>query len=81
MDSVAVHAHAMEGGAGSCGEAAPKDDDESGDDACADEGPEYVNATHSTAAVEEISRNKADYFRGGEEETGKCRTAEWDRRV
>ncbi|XP_037518381.1 dentin sialophosphoprotein [Rhipicephalus sanguineus] len=59
----------------SCAAAAPGADDEGGDDACAGEGPENVNAAQSTAAVE-ISGNEADDFRGGEEETGECRTGE-----
>ncbi|XP_037507577.1 protein starmaker-like [Rhipicephalus sanguineus] len=59
----------------SCAAATPGADDEGGDDACAGEGPENVNAAHSAAAVE-ISGNEADDFRGGEEETGECRTGE-----
>ncbi|XP_037518272.1 protein starmaker-like [Rhipicephalus sanguineus] len=69
-DLVLLHQPVKEALAHSCAAAAP-----GADDACADEGPENVSAAQSTAAVE-ISGNEADDFRGGEEETGECRTGE-----
>ncbi|KAH8039498.1 hypothetical protein HPB51_007400 [Rhipicephalus microplus] len=49
---------------------------EIGEDACADAGPENVNAAQSVVMVGVLSRNEPDDLLGGKMDIGKCRTSE-----